>query len=326
MAFTPLDLPIQEMLQTDFITDLATIHNSNVLLLKDKLEDIVNNFEIDTNGITIGTGNPISNISSQDVIIQDGGFVFQTGIPNQIIAKLNKNGSDESVLNVDHLTVDIDIATDSLNVNDITVNNSMTIGGPATYIESLQYNSSLVTSKENVAVTLLKVLDTAVGTITLTNTSKTNIYVTLEAETAALGQVWNGSSFTGTLTDIILSIDFDASNPPAANTIFTIHIVDVIENSASVSLITNNAINSHTPAPPPVQIAAGTNQATTLPIIMHHDLVTEGQKLAINHGASAMFQSQAILKYGHNASFNYIIDQDTNDRLIITSAIGLEIY
>ena len=327
MAFTPLDLPIQEMLQTDFITDLAIIHNSNVLLLKDKLEDVVNNFEIDTNGITIGTGNPINSISSQDVIIQDGGFIFQTGVPNQIIARLSKNASDESVFNVDRLTVDNDVSADSITINDITVNNSISVDGPAVYTNSLQYNSSLIESKEMVSVTLLKVADTAVGTITLTNTSKTNIYVTLEAETAALGQVWDGFDYTNTLTDIILNIDFDVSSPPVPNTTFIIHIVDIVENSASVSLI--GYTNGIGPGAPPIQIAAGTNQATASPILLHHGptgLTGEGQKLAINHNTNAMFKSQAILKYGHNASFNYIIDQDTNDRLIITSAIGLEIY
>ena len=34
MPFSPVDVPIQEMLQSDFIVDLAQIHNTNVLLLK----------------------------------------------------------------------------------------------------------------------------------------------------------------------------------------------------------------------------------------------------------------------------------------------------
>ena len=50
----------------------------------------MNTFEMDINTISIGVDNPINNINTQNVIIQDGGFIFQTGIPNQIIAKLEK--------------------------------------------------------------------------------------------------------------------------------------------------------------------------------------------------------------------------------------------
>ncbi len=324
MAFTPVNLPIQEMLQSDFIVDLAQIHNSNVLLLKDKLEDVINNFEFDTNTISIGTDNPINSIRTQDIVIQDGGFIFQTGVPNQIIARLFKNGSDESVLNVDNITVDSGIDADNITINDITINNSATFAGPVVANGSFDYEGSLIESKESVSVLVEKVANTAVGTITLSNTSRKNIYVTLTAETTVgPTRVWDGSAFVGTLTDIILNIDFDATNPPAENTSFTIHIVDVVENSGSVSIVSNiNAVGT----PPPVQIATGVNQSTTGTIIMHHDLVAEGQKLAVNHQTNAMFQSQALLRYGHNATFNYIIDNNSNDRLLITSMVGLEIY
>lgn len=329
MAFTPVDLPIQEILQTDFVVDIAQIHNSNVLLLKDKLEDFLNNFEVDTNTLSIGADNPINNLRTADIIIQDGGFVFQTGIPNQIISRLSKNGSDESVLNVDHLTVDLDIQANSAEVNDIVTTNSATLSGPTTISNKLQYNESIVESKETVSVTMQRQSagiynEYATGTITLTSTSNKNIYVTLEAETTVgPTQVWTGTGFNGTILGFPLIVDFDASNPPAANTTFTIHIVDVIENSGGTSIISNINLES---TPPPVSIDPGTNQNTTGTIIMHHGLVAEGQKLAVNHNLDAMFKSQALLEYGHNATFNYIVDTDTNDRLIITNMVGLEIY
>jgi hypothetical protein len=328
MAFTPIDLPIQEILQTDFIVDIAQIHNSNVLLLKDKLEDFLNVFEVDTTTISIGADNPINNIRTSDIIMQDGGFIFQTGVPNQIISRLSKNGSDESVLNIDHLTVDFDIQADSITVNDIVISNSASFSGPTTIVNTLQYNESLVESKEVVAVTMEKQSvspynNFATGTITLTNTSSKNIYVTLEAETAVgATQVWTGATWNGTILGFALIVDFDAVNPPAANTTFTIHIVDVLENSGSTSIIANiNAAGDK-----PVSIEPGINQNTAGTIIMHHDLVGEGQKLAVNHNVGAMYASQALLAYGHNATFNYIIDTATDDRLIITNMVGLEIY
>lgn len=323
MAFTPINLPIQEMLQTDFITDLSLIHNSNVLLLEDSIEGLINNFEIDTNSLSIGTDNPINSIRTQDIIIQDGGFIFQTGIPNQIIARLSKNGSDESLLNVDHLTIDSTISADNLTTNSITVNNTSTFTGASSFIGSLSYSGSIVESKENVSVSVLKSGTDAIGTITLTNTSKKNIYVTLSVD-AAVGatQVWTGSAFNA-ISNIILNIDFDASNPPSQNTSFTIHIVDVIEGNGSTSILGVAAGVNATMVP--VSIEPGTNNSTTSTILMHYDLVTEGHKLAVNYSSTNPL-NQSLLKYGANASFNYIIDQDTSDRLIIQSIQGLEIY
>lgn len=323
MAFTPIDLPIQEMLQTDFIVDLAQIHNSNVLLLKDKLEDVINNFEIDTNTISIGTDNPINSIRTQDVVIQDGGLIFQTGVPNQIIARLSKNLSNESVFNVDRITTDLSISSDSLTTNDLTINNSSSFSGPTVFTDSLRFNASIIESKESIIVPVLKSGTNAIGTITLTSTSRKNIYVTVSAN-AAVGatQVWTGSAFNA-ISKIILNVDFDATNPPAANSTFTIHIVDVIEGSGSTSILSVAAGVNATSTP--VSIAPGINQSSSNNIIMHYGLVAQGHKLAVNY-SSANLLNRSLLKYGANATFNYIIDQDTNDRLIIQSMQGLEIY
>lgn len=320
MAFTPIDLPIQEMLQTDFIVDIATIHNSNVLLLKDKLEDVINNFEIDTNTISIGTDNPINSIRTVDIVIQDGGFVFQTGTPNQIIAKLEKNGSNESVFTVDNINVDNGISVDTINVNTLVINDGATISGPTQFTSSLRYDSQFVESRENISVTLEKSGNNAKGTVTLTNTSKRHIYVTLEAETAVgTTRVWNGTSFVGILEHINLNIDFDANNPPAQNAVFTFHIVDIIENSGYVSLLPN--INA-TAGAIGVNITPGINQSTSNNILMHYDLASEGHRLGFNFGASI---PGALLPYGANVTLNYIIDSNLNDRLIVTSKEGFAI-
>ena len=323
MAFSTVDIPIQEMLQSDFIVDLAQIHNTNVLLLKDKLEDLMNTFEIDINTISIGIDNPINTLKAQNVVFQDGGWHLQTGIPNQIIAKLEKNGSNQSVLNVDILNVDISISADAVTVNDLTINDSLQIDGPAEFTNNLSYTGQLSESKEAVSVTVnFDGVDTAEGRLTLTSTSKTNIYVKLSAQTAVgATQVWDGSSFAAGLANIILYIDFDATNPPAPNTSFKIYIVDVIENSGSTSLATNvNTASIET------SISAGLNLSTgSTQILLHSDLDTAGFKLGINP-ASADPLSSALSKYGSNATFNYIVDEDGNDRILITSAFGMEIF
>ena len=326
MAFSPINLAIQEILQTDFITDLAQIHNSNVLILKDKLEDLINTFEMDINTISIGVDNPINNINTQNVIMQDGGFIFQTGIPNQIIAKLEKNGSDESVLNVDHLNIDMISSMNDLSVNTATVNTSLTSAGPATFTNTLKYDSSIVESKETVSVpvTYNIVTNEAEGRITLTNTSRRNIYVNLSCATAiGPNQVYDTgtTSLNAGIIDFSFYIDFDANNPPAQNTTFTIYLVDVVEDSTSSSI--SSDVNL---AGLELKFKAGVNAAAAnAPIVLHNDFVTNNLFLGIR-STNANVLAQAITENAANATFNYILDQNTNDRLLITSMVGMEVY
>ena len=76
MAFTPVDIPTQEVLETDFVVDLRVISNANTILLKDTLESLINNLEIDVNTLSIGTDTPISFLRSDSVIMEDTGFVY----------------------------------------------------------------------------------------------------------------------------------------------------------------------------------------------------------------------------------------------------------
>lgn len=324
MAFTAVDLAIQEILQTDFITDIATIHNSNVLLLKDKLEDLINNLEIDITNKTIGTDNAIESIKTDNLILQDDGFIFQTGSPTSIIAQLNKNISDQSVLNVDILNIDVSMDVDTITANTLTINDDLAVTDTATLSGVVTLGSSLVESKESVTVLAeFDTVDTAIATLTLTDTSKNNIYVTIEAETnLGATKVFDtgGGTFTAGMSKFDLVIDFDATNPPAANTSFNIVIVDLTENSGSSSIITNANGNTL-----PINIVAGTNQSTAGTILLHSDFAGEGLTLGVNFSSANPLNS-AIREFGSSASFNYIIDGASNDRLIINSLVGLEAY
>jgi hypothetical protein len=323
MAFSPIDLAIQEILQSDFIVDIAQIHNSNVLILKDKIEDLINTFEMDINTVSIGVDNPINNIKTQNIVLQDGGLIFQTGIPNQVIASLTKNTSDLSVLKVDYLNIDFEINSDAIESNSLVVNDSLTSDGESTFNGKIVYGSSLVESKETVTADLeYDGINTAVARISLTDTSKRNIYVTLSAETnLGATQVWNGSSFTAGLTNIKLYLDLDANSPMTPNTSFTVYLVDVTENSggSSIALQVNTANLS-------ITMKAGENlSAGAVQILLHSDLDAAGLKLGINP-ASTNLLSSSITTYSANATFNYIVDASTTDRFIVTSISGMEIF
>lgn len=317
MAFLPVSLPIQEILLTNFVTDIATISNSNDLLLQAKLEDLINNLEIDITNLSIGTDNAINYIKTQSVIIQDQGFIYQTGNPNQIIAKLEKNISNQSIFTVDILNVNSIAGLSQVTLNDLTVNTSLTIDGATTFNNPVTVNSSFIESKEVVTVDLESNSPEAKATITLSNTSRQNIFVRLKATTApTLNPVYTGTVISPGLTNIALYIDFDATNPPAQNTVFTIHILDIVEATTQTSII--SAVNTATL---PLRIKPGVNQSTSTNIVLHNN----SNSVGVNP-ASTVTPNKTVAQYGNNATFEYIIDQTLLDRLIIKSMVAMELF
>jgi len=316
MAFTPIALPIQEILMTNFVTDIASITNANALLLQAKLEDLINNLEIDTAGLSIGTDTPINYLKTKSLILHDTGFIYQTGSPTPVtIASLTKNVSNESILQVDRIISNLALTADTLSVNTLTLNTAATFTGTSTFNSNVKINSSFTESSESITLDLLANVGAtaASSTITLTSTSRQNIFVTLKASAApVLNPVYDSgtSSITPTILDFSLIIDFDSVSPPAANTQFTIHIVDVIESNLSSSI--TGAFQS---AVVPVYILAGTNNNTSASILLHN---------AVNN--IGLPSSLTFQKYGTNISFLYIKDSVNDDRILVKALVGAEIF
>ena len=320
MAFTPVSIPIQEILLSDFVTDIASISNTNDLLLKDKIEDLINVLEIDLNTISIGTDSPINYVKAGTVIAQGNGFIFQTNAPVQVISKIEKNVSSESVFTIDRIDANLSIDTDIFTVNDITVNTALTSNG-AVFNASLKLNSQFTESKESVTLDLIKTSATdGSARLTLTSTSRKNIFVTLKATSATtLNPIYDGTSaIVAGITNLAVYVDFDAANPPAPNSSFTIYIVDVIEGITSTSIIT-----AVTLAAIPIVISGGfnLNVGPTSPILLHDSTSSVGV-----NPASSLPSNTQIVQYRNNASLLYIIDQTSNDRLIVTSLVGMELF
>lgn len=321
MAFTPVSLPIQEILLSDFVTDIASISNTNDLLLKDKLEDLINIFEMDLNTISIGTDNPINYVKAGTVIAQGTGFVFQTNAPVQVISKIEKNVSNESVFTIDRITANLSIDSDEFTANDLTVNTTLVSDGAATFNSSITANGQFIESKETVILDLTKTSATeASARLTLTSSSRKNIFVTLKATTSpTLNPVYDGSSaITAGIIVLSLYVDFDSANPPAPNSSFNIYIVDVTEEFSSTTIIpavTSGGI--------PFVIEGGTNlNATpTAPIILHDNISQVG-----TNPSSTVVGNNQLTQYGQNASLLYIVDQNSDDRLVITGLVGMEFF
>ena len=317
MPFTPISLPIQQILMTNFVTDIATITNANTLLLQAKLEDLINDLEIDIANTSIGTDNPINYLKAQTVILQDTGLIYQTGSPTPtIIATLAKNISNESILTVDHIVTNLTAGFDTVTLNDLTANTSATFAGTVDFGAPITINSSVIESKENVQADLLwsGVSGTpAEATITLSNTSRQNIFLTLKASTAPdPTPVYDGSTaIDSNINEFNIIIDFDATNPPAQNTKFTIYLVDVINSVSLTSIITPYVQTWASP----VKFIAGTNLNTTNSIILHDNVNSVG-----------ISNSNTYNQYGASVTFNYIIDANNDDRLLATSLVGTSVF
>jgi len=317
MPFTPISLPIQQMLLTNFVTDIATITNANTLLLQAELEDLINDLEIDVTNKSIGTDTPINYLKADTVILQDTGLIYQTGSPTPtIIATLAKNISNESILTVDRLITNISAGFDIVTLNDLTVATIATINGTVDFNAPVTINSSVIESKELVQADLLwtgTIGTPAEATITLTDTSRQNIFLTLKASTAPdPTPVYDGvGSIDANISEFNVIIDFDATNPPAQNTKFTIYLADVIDSFA-FSTIINPAVQT---AAIPVKFLAGTNLSTTNSIVLHDNVNSVGVPI-----------SSTIESYGTSVTFNYIIDVNNDDRLLATSLVGTSIF
>lgn len=318
MAFSPISLAINEILLTNYITDIATISNANSLILKDKIEDIVNTFEIDPITISIGTDNAINYLKTKSLVLQDTGIIFQKTGPTTTIASLVKNSSGKSVFNIDNLNVNIATVMDSVDVNSITVNDTATIDAAVTVNGIANFNNAVIESREAVTLDLVKASSTeAAATLTLSSTSKQNILVKLKATTApTLNPVYDGSAISTGITELTLNIDFDATNPPAENTRFTITIVDVVNEAQTFSII-----SAITTAQLPLLLIGGTNQSNSGTITVY----TGSDNVGVNP-ASTIFGNNQIVEYGNTANLFYIKDANSDDRLLVQGLVGMEIF
>ena len=62
MAFTNINMQIDDVLDSDFIPDAYTKLNTNFVEVQSTIEDLINNLQIDVANKTIGTTLPVSYI------------------------------------------------------------------------------------------------------------------------------------------------------------------------------------------------------------------------------------------------------------------------
>ena len=310
MPFTPIDLSITEVLETDFITDFRIITNANFAVLKASFEDLVNTLEISSSGATIGTATPVSSITTDVLVMQSTGFQFKKTGPVATIASLTKNGSNQSVLNVDILTVDLTSTFGALLTADsLAITNASTFSGTTNFNAPAKFNSAFVSSYEN--VTGNASINGTIGetTITLTSTSRRDIYLTAKLDISLISGTTIAGAWTSPYLDVY--IDFDATNPPVQGQEFTFHIVD-ITNAANTSVLTSLNVANKV-----LRLVPNVNQNSSNDIYINGGSATNEDKIQTI--------ASELAQYGHCASLIYHIDSSTNDRLIVKSLFALEV-
>jgi hypothetical protein len=315
MAFTPIDIPIQEILATDFITDIFQISNANSLQLKGTLEDLINNFEMDVTSRNISN---VNNITVNNVVLNEGGFILQTGLANTVISKLEVVNTNQSKLTVNFIDVSNQLTAGTSNIGSLTVSQAANLA-TANVTGVTKLDGPIIESKQAVLVDVNTIVSNeGIGVLTLSSASTKNIYVKLKCDDTIGNVVF--SNIAGFQVDRIrLRIEFDVNNPPAPNQVFKIFIADILNGDENSIVSTQPGINDNGVD---IVLESGNNNNTGNPILWHsgrNGLSDQGNELKI---AAAT----VLYEYGANVSLNYIVDDNNEDRLIITSKEVFDFY
>jgi hypothetical protein len=101
MAFTNVTLNTQPLLESTFISDMRLILNANVSVIKGKVEDLINTFEIDLTNKYIGVDNYFNQVKTNNVILGNSiSFMDSTNT----IGSLTKSAG-KSILSIDKLII-----------------------------------------------------------------------------------------------------------------------------------------------------------------------------------------------------------------------------
>lgn len=231
MAFVALSLSTQEILETTYVSDMRIISNTNVALLKSKLEDLVNNLKIDLSDKKIGvdpdsTLTPLTELKTKVLTIQNGQLYFKNANGTADLIKFETetvNNATVGKITTGTLAVNSAITAAGLTVSGAsTFTGAITTNGQSNLAGSVNITGSFSNSQEEVTKVLTAVsgANRAKAEVTLTATSKSLIILTLDASS-----FYNGSAFQSTITDgIDIVLKNDTNSPIRSGQQFTIMV------------------------------------------------------------------------------------------------------
>ena len=231
MAFVALSLSTTEILETTYVSDMRLISNTNIGLLKSKLEDLVNNLKIDLSDKKIGvdtdpTLTPLTELKTKVLTIQNGQLYFKNVNGTLDLIKFETetvNNATVGKITTGTLVVNSSISAAGLSVSGASAfTGAVTTNGQANLAGSVNITGSFSNSREDVTKTLVAVsgANRAKAEVTLTATSKSLIILTLDASS-----FYSGSAFQSTIDDgIDIVLINDANSPIRPGQEFTIMV------------------------------------------------------------------------------------------------------
>ena len=273
MAFTNVTLNTQPLLESTFISDMRLILNANVSVIKGKVEDLINTFEIDLTNKYIGVDNYFNQVKTNNVILGNSiSFMDSTNT----IGSLTKS-SGKSILSIDKLviqaggTIDMSGTANTMAIKRLGVGiplanvtadgfyvGSSTVSVPSQFYGEAAFPKQAITQSTEgstntvITTTALSISGTDYyhGTLKLTKSSKQFIYLTIQA----------ANTSPSSTKPVIIFVYEDPADRPDPGQTFTIIVRDY-QTSASVDV----AVASWGP----IRIVPGyTNSATGTPVLL----------------------------------------------------------
>lgn len=248
MAFTNVTLNTQPLLESTFISDMRLILNANVTVIKSKVEDMINTFEIDLTNKYIGVDNYFNQVKVNNIILGNSvSFMDSTNT----IGSLTKSAG-KSILSIDKLiiqaggTIDMSGAANTMAIKRLGVGiplasittDGFHVGDQSTSVDSDFYGSvnfakqAVTHSTEGATNTIITTTAVNVGgtdyyhgILKLTKTSKQFIYLTVRA----------ADTSPTSAKPVVLFLYEDPTSRPDPGQSFTI-VIREYQTSASVDV------------------------------------------------------------------------------------------
>lgn len=273
MAFTNVTLNTQPLLESTFISDMRLILNANVSVIKGKVEDLINTFEIDLTNKYIGVDNYFNQVKTNNVILGNSiSFMDSTNT----IGSLTKSAG-KSILSIDKLiiqaggTIDMSgtgnamaikrlgvgiplasVTADGFYVGSSTVSVKSEFYGEVAFPKQAITQSTEGATNTVITTTALNTggIDYYYGTLKLTKSSKQFIYLTVRS----------ADTSPSSSKPVIIFLYEDPADRPDPGQTFTI-IIREYQTSASIDVAVTNW--------GPIRIVPGfTNAPSGTPVLL----------------------------------------------------------
>lgn len=348
MAFTNVSLNTQTLLESTFISDMRLIINANNAVLKGKIEDLFNTFEIDPVNKYIGVDNYINQVKTNNVILGNG-LTFMDS--TNVIGSLTKS-SGKSILSIDKLiiqaggSIDMTGAANSMAITRLGIGiplasiteDGFFVGNSSTSVKSEFYGETkfpaqaITQSTEgtvNTEVTTTAVtvggIDYYYGFVKLSKASKQFIYLSIKC----------ADSSPSASKPIIIFVYEDATSVPNPGQSYTL-IVKEYTNTAGTAAIPVNQwgdikilpgyINPTYGVPAILNggavptVSTANNAITALSSTQHISLFNGNVQASIT-SARAFGASVNLTKFENTVSGSNV----TGSRFVITASHNIEI-